>query len=159
VVQVHAADGGRGVVPGAKKPAFHPAPVSPTGTTGKGPRNGGVSGLRAMGHAEASAEASASDCPEAISERSGECAADDDHEGDRIASTLQSADIVLPTTNGREIRLRRITEPPQSGNDCSGSLASACPNTFNSTANVVQTRPLPEPIFNGLGLTVNIGSV
>ena len=26
-------------------------------------------------------------------------------------ATLQSADIVLPTTDGREIRLRRITEP------------------------------------------------
>src|ERR1022692_2769076 len=29
-----------------------------------------------------------------------------------LLSTLQSADIVLPTTDGREIRLRRITEPP-----------------------------------------------
>ena len=28
-----------------------------------------------------------------------------------LLSTLQSADIVLPTINGREIRLRRITEP------------------------------------------------
>jgi hypothetical protein len=28
-----------------------------------------------------------------------------------VFSTLQSADIVLPTTDGREIRLRRITEP------------------------------------------------
>jgi hypothetical protein len=28
-----------------------------------------------------------------------------------MLSTLQSADIVLPTTDGREIRLRRITEP------------------------------------------------
>ena len=28
-----------------------------------------------------------------------------------LLSTLQSADIVLPTTHGREIRLRRITEP------------------------------------------------
>jgi len=28
-----------------------------------------------------------------------------------LMSTLQSADIVLPTTDGREIRLRRITEP------------------------------------------------
>jgi transposase len=28
-------------------------------------------------------------------------------------ATLQSADIVLPTTDGREIRLRRITEPTQ----------------------------------------------
>jgi hypothetical protein len=27
-----------------------------------------------------------------------------------LLSTLQSADIVLPTTDGREIRLRRITE-------------------------------------------------
>ena len=28
-----------------------------------------------------------------------------------LLSTLHSADIVLPTTEGREIRLRRITEP------------------------------------------------
>src|SRR5205807_10024665 len=28
-----------------------------------------------------------------------------------LLSPLQSADIVLPTTDGREIRLRRITEP------------------------------------------------
>jgi hypothetical protein len=28
-----------------------------------------------------------------------------------LFSTLQSADIVLPSTDGREIRLRRITEP------------------------------------------------
>jgi transposase len=28
-----------------------------------------------------------------------------------VLSTLQSADIVLPTTDGREIRLRRVTEP------------------------------------------------
>lgn len=30
-----------------------------------------------------------------------------------LLSTLQSADVVLPTTDGREIRLRRITEPTQ----------------------------------------------
>ena len=28
-----------------------------------------------------------------------------------LLSTLQSADIILPTTDGQEIRLRRITEP------------------------------------------------
>jgi hypothetical protein len=28
-----------------------------------------------------------------------------------LLSTLQSADIVLPTTDGREIRLRRIPDP------------------------------------------------
>jgi hypothetical protein len=31
--------------------------------------------------------------------------------------TLQSADIVLPTTDGREIRLRRITEPTDEQKD------------------------------------------
>ena len=30
-----------------------------------------------------------------------------------LLSTLQSADVVLPTTDGREIRLRRVTEPTQ----------------------------------------------
>ncbi len=28
-----------------------------------------------------------------------------------LLATLQSADIVMPTTDGREIRLSRITEP------------------------------------------------
>jgi hypothetical protein len=28
-----------------------------------------------------------------------------------LLATLQSADIILPTTDGREIRLRRITQP------------------------------------------------
>jgi hypothetical protein len=31
-------------------------------------------------------------------------------------------------------------------------LTSAYPNISNLIANVVQTRPSPEPIFNGLGL-------
>src|ERR1035441_3621147 len=34
-----------------------------------------------------------------------------------LLSTLQSADVVLPTTDGREIRLRRITEPTTEQND------------------------------------------
>ena len=33
-----------------------------------------------------------------------------------LLSTLQSADIVLPTTDGREIRLRRIIEPRRNRN-------------------------------------------
>ena len=28
-----------------------------------------------------------------------------------LLATLQSADIILPTTDGREIRLRRVTQP------------------------------------------------
>src|SRR5450631_599539 len=39
-----------------------------------------------------------------------------------LLSTLQSADIVLPTTDGREIRLRRITEP--TAEQKSGSVLS-----------------------------------
>jgi transposase len=60
-----------------------------------------------------------------------------------LLSTLQSADIVLPTTDGHEIRLRRITEPTaeqksllqqlrlslperlQNNRECSGDLATA----------------------------------
>jgi hypothetical protein len=55
-----------------------------------------------------------------------------------LRSTLPSADIVLPATDGREIRLSRITEPTaEQQNSCSGNSASVFPNTFNSTANVV----------------------
>jgi hypothetical protein len=43
-----------------------------------------------------------------------------------LLSTLQSADIVLPTTDGRAIRLRRITEPTAEQKSCSSNLASAC---------------------------------
>ena len=32
-------------------------------------------------------------------------------DGYELLKTIQSADIVLPTTNGREIRLRRVTTP------------------------------------------------
>jgi hypothetical protein len=58
-----------------------------------------------------------------------------------LLSTLQSADIVLPTTDGREIRLRRITEPTaRSRNRCSGSSASACPEHLQFQSRyVVQT--------------------
>ena len=37
-------------------------------------------------------------------------------------ATLQSADIVLPTTDGREIRLRRITEPTADHDVTTGDL-------------------------------------
>jgi len=44
--------------------------------------------------------------------------------------------------NGHEIRLRRITEQPQSRNRYSASSESTCLNIFDFSANVVQTRPL-----------------
>jgi hypothetical protein len=46
----------------------------------------------------------------------------------KSAPILQSADIVLPTTDGREIRLRRITEPTAEQNPCSVSSALRSPN-------------------------------
>ena len=51
VVEVHAVDGGRGVVPGAEERAFDSAFVSSTGAARQGSRDGGVPGLRALGHA------------------------------------------------------------------------------------------------------------
>jgi hypothetical protein len=58
---------------------------------------------------------------------------------------LQSADIVLPATDGREIRLRRITEPAAEQK----SLLSQFGLAFGSIPAVVQTRPSPELILSG----------
>lgn len=45
-------------------------------------------------------------------------------------ATLQSADIVLPTTDGREIRLRRITEPTAEQKRLLGQLGIDLPTSF-----------------------------
>jgi len=45
-----------------------------------------------------------------------------------LLSTLQSADIVLPTTDGREIRLRRITEPTAEQKSLLHQLGIALPD-------------------------------
>jgi transposase len=47
-----------------------------------------------------------------------------------LLSTLQSADIVLPTTDGREIRLRRITEPTAEQKSLLGQLGLTLPERF-----------------------------
>ena len=49
-----------------------------------------------------------------------------------LLSTLQSADIVLPTTDGREIRLRRITEPSAEQNSLLHQLGLNLPQHLNS---------------------------
>ena len=54
-----------------------------------------------------------------------------------LLSTLQSADIILPTTDGQEIRLRRITEPTAEQNHFCSSSVSVSPSGSNSIANVV----------------------
>ena len=47
-----------------------------------------------------------------------------------LLSTLQSADIVLPTTDGREIRLRRITEPSTEQKSLLQQLGLSLPEHF-----------------------------
>ena len=47
-----------------------------------------------------------------------------------LLSTLQSADIVLPTTDGREIRLRRITEPSAEQKSLLHQLGLSLPEQF-----------------------------
>lgn len=47
-----------------------------------------------------------------------------------LLSTLQSADIVLPTTDGREIRLRRITEPTADQKELLRQLGLSLPQRF-----------------------------
>jgi transposase len=48
-----------------------------------------------------------------------------------LLSTLQSADIVLPTTDGRELRLRRITEPRPEQKQLLHQLGITLPEPFN----------------------------
>jgi transposase len=47
-----------------------------------------------------------------------------------LLSTLQSADIILPTTDGREIRLRRITEPTAEQKSLLHQLSLSLPEQF-----------------------------
>ncbi|MGH9648684.1 MAG: hypothetical protein ACRD4E_17925 [Bryobacteraceae bacterium] len=54
-----------------------------------------------------------------------------------LLSTLQSADIVLPTTDGREIRLRRITEPTVEQKSLLQRLKLTLPDRLESHASVV----------------------
>jgi hypothetical protein len=49
-----------------------------------------------------------------------------------LLSTLQSADIVLPTTDGREISLRRITEPSLEQKSLLQQLGISLPEHLNS---------------------------
>jgi transposase len=49
-----------------------------------------------------------------------------------LLSSLQSADIVLPTTDGREIRLRRVTEPTTEQKSLLYQLGLTLPERLNS---------------------------
>src|SRR6266403_1149919 len=61
-----------------------------------------------------------------------------------LLTTLQSADIVLPTTDGREIRLRRVTEPDAEQKSLLHQLGLSLPERLNfhakSSVNSVTTQ-------------------
>ena len=54
-------------------------------------------------------------------------------------ATLQSADIILPTTDGREIRLPRVATPTPEQQRLVDQLDITIPPTSSGTPNVVQT--------------------
>jgi transposase len=56
-----------------------------------------------------------------------------------LLSTIQSADIVLPTTDGREIRLRRVTRPEPQQKELLNQLKITLPERLDFNPNVVQT--------------------
>jgi hypothetical protein len=58
-----------------------------------------------------------------------------------LLSKLQSADVVLPTTDGREIRLRRITEP---------TAKALIENLSQTAAQVIISPLMPSPALQGL---------
>src|SRR5436853_6984105 len=49
-----------------------------------------------------------------------------------LLSTLQSADIVLPTPDGRDLRLRRVTEPTAEQKSLLQQLQLSVPDRFES---------------------------
>ena len=150
--QVHAVDRGRGVVPGTEERAFDSAVVSSTGVARQGARHGGVPGLRAMGHFEASAQAPAGD--RATSHRASgveQRAAVVADEGSRSAFHPAKRRHCSPYH-----RWPRDPPPPHHRTHGRAEIIAAATRhdpsrtTSNSIANVVQTRQLPELILNDL---------
>ena len=105
VVEVYAVDRSRGIVPRAEERAFHSAFVSSTGAAREGSRDGGVPRLRAVGHAEASAEAPAGDRSAAVGQRSRQCPAHVADEGDCAA-------VHVAKRRHRSAHHRRPRDPP-----------------------------------------------
>ncbi len=56
-----------------------------------------------------------------------------------LLSTVQSADIVLPTTDGREIRLRRVTQPEPEQKRLLEQLRLQIPDRLDFNPDVVET--------------------
>lgn len=69
-----------------------------------------------------------------------------------LLSTLQSADILLLTTDGRQIRLRRITEPTNEQKSLLHHLGLSLPEQFEFHAKCSVDSGLPELILNDLAV-------
>jgi hypothetical protein len=67
-------------------------------------------------------------------------------------STLPSADIVLPPPDGREIRLRRITEPTTEQKSLLHQLGLDLPERFQLNRKCSVDQLLPELILHGLAV-------
>src|ERR1700758_2851584 len=85
MVEVHAVDRGRGFLPRLEERAFDPTLVPSEGAARKGSRDGGVLGVRAVGHPETPASAASPHHPETDGERSRRCAAALSYESSRFA--------------------------------------------------------------------------
>jgi len=110
------------------RPLFHQKE-----SASQGPRPGGLFRLCVVGDAEASTAASAGDGPPQLSASGGGNTQPlSPMKALALLSTLQSADIVLPTTDGREIRLRRITEPTAEQKSLLHQLGLSLPERLKS---------------------------
>jgi hypothetical protein len=97
--EIYPTDRGGGCLPCAQERTVDPSNLSLAREPGQGACAGSLSGLRFMGDPQT---------PPCSQESEGVS-----HQSVVNASGLRSADIVLPTTDRREIRLRRITTPTQ----------------------------------------------
>jgi hypothetical protein len=91
-----------------------------------------------VGHLETSVEVSAVDHSEALASGVETQQPLSHMRAVALLSTLQSADIVLPTTDGHEILLRRITEPTAEQRSSSSNSALSLPehHQFNRKRSV-----------------------
>ena len=111
VVQVHATDRSRGLVSRAEERAFYPTFVPSEGAAGQSSCAGGFFGYALWVTLKHLLKRRPAIVPQPSDSGVDNTQPISPKKALALQSTLQSADIVLPTTDGREIRLRRITEP------------------------------------------------
>jgi len=124
--------------------------IPSTGAARQGSRDGGLPVLRSLGNTETSPETPPDYRSEAIGKRRDNAQPLSPMQALALLSTVQSADIVLPTTTVMRFGSAALPNPPANRNRSFTNWASASPAIFSSTANVVQTRPAPKPVFNHL---------